>query len=209
MSDTPARRHPRRYRLLTRLLELTASPAARASAPLADAILNASRERPPRHDRTPPLATHLGVLAGSLAVRRWIAYGVVSTGPSMQPTFASSASFGVFERVSATLNRPPRRGDIVDADSPHGSLLKRVVGLPGEHVDVDEDGRVSVNGAPLDEGPRLYGHVPGSGGHWIVPDDSVFLLGDNRPNSRDSRRFGPVPRNQLRGRLLASTGKAS
>jgi signal peptidase I len=80
------------------------------------------------------------------------------------------------------------------------ALIKRVVALPGETVEV-RGGQVFINGQPLDE-------------HWltcqgrpnyppqVVPPLHVFVLSDNRPNSRDSRYFGPVPTDRISGRAL-------
>jgi signal peptidase I len=77
--------------------------------------------------------------------------------------------------------------------------VKRVIGLPGDEVSI-EDGEVSVNGAPLDE-PYVVYDDGSDFGPVIVPEDHLFFLGDNRPNSSDSRRsLGFVPREQVVGR---------
>ena len=102
---------------------------------------------------------------------------------------------------------PYRRGDIVvfiEPGTPSTStpLIKRVIGLPGDVVEL-RDGRVVVDGTTLDE-PYLY---PGqvtlpltAQTRWQVPDGTLFVLGDHREASRDSRWFGPVPLTSIIGR---------
>lgn len=92
---------------------------------------------------------------------------------------------------------PPERGDIVVFDPPTNSkkpYIKRVIGLPGERVTFD-GGHVYVNGAMLDE-PYIEDKTICRGGEncdTVVPEGTIFVLGDNRENSSDSRVFGPVP----------------
>ncbi len=99
----------------------------------------------------------------------------------------------------------PNRGDIVLFESPSGAkdpLIKRVVGLPGETIEL-RDGTLYVNGEPREE-PYLRERRPDgrSYGPQKVPEDHVFVMGDNRANSFDSRFFGPVPQENLIGESL-------
>ena len=94
------------------------------------------------------------------------------------------------------------RGDLVVLDSPedHGlSVVKRVVGLPGERVTFD-GGRVSINGQPL---PEAYATPSMFRGGYDVPPGHYFVLGDNRDASSDSRSWTRtyVPRAAMKGRL--------
>lgn len=103
---------------------------------------------------------------------------------------------------------PPERGDVIVFDPPNGSdkpYIKRIIGLPGEEITFG-DGRVLINGELLAEdyiqdrtrcGQRDTCDV-------VVPEGSVYVLGDNRGNSSDSRVFGPVPVENIIGKAWLS-----
>jgi signal peptidase I len=99
------------------------------------------------------------------------------------------------------LLRGPRRGDVVVfADgSDEGSFIKRVIGLPGDSVQL-AGGRVLINGEAFAEDAYAHPSESPSDTVHIVPRDHVFLLGDNRDHSFDSREFGFVPIGALVGR---------
>jgi len=98
------------------------------------------------------------------------------------------------------------RGDIVVFESPpneteHKDLIKRVIGLPGETVE-SKDGRIVIDGQVLDE-PYLEPHVQtGPMEKVTIPPDHVWVMGDNRGNSRDSRFFGAIPDSLIIGRAF-------
>lgn len=106
----------------------------------------------------------------------------------------------------------PSRGDIIilDAHDATGKpYVKRIVGLPGDRLTL-HDGTLFVNGDPLDE-PYVHGMAtmrPGRhlspGQEQVIPDGHVFVMGDNRSNSRDSRDFGPVPISAIKGQVWLS-----
>lgn len=84
----------------------------------------------------------------------------------------------------------PQRGDIVIfkfPDDEHKDYLKRIIGLPGDTINII-DGKVYINDSetPLDE-PYLREEPVGSYGPYVVPEDSYFMMGDNRNYSNDSR----------------------
>jgi signal peptidase I len=107
------------------------------------------------------------------------------------------------------------RGDIVVFSPPAGwagrkdtPLIKRVIGLPGDHVEL-RDGTVYFNGAALDEPYRFAardGQQPtdptGGVSDWQVPPGQLFVMGDHRQVSEDSRVFGPVPVSSVIGRAV-------
>jgi signal peptidase I len=96
----------------------------------------------------------------------------------------------------------PERGDIIVFESVNGGeeeLIKRVVALPGDEVEV-RNGTLLVNGEEQEE-PYLNRGLPfnGSYGPTEVPGGEVFVMGDNRANSADSRVFGPLPVENIEG----------
>lgn len=103
---------------------------------------------------------------------------------------------------------PPQRGDIIVFDAPvegeDKPYIKRVIGLAGETVEIHDNG-VYINGERLDE-DYLGGELTYCGQEGdpcptvVVPEGSVFVLGDNRDNSSDSRVFGPVTTDRVIGK---------
>jgi signal peptidase I len=91
---------------------------------------------------------------------------------------------------------------VVDLEEYETPLIKRVVGLPGETVEI-RDNQLYIDGRPLAEG-----YLPGVGqrnyGPVQVPPAHVFIMGDNRNVSRDSRVFGAVPVDRIVGRAWLS-----
>jgi signal peptidase I len=110
------------------------------------------------------------------------------------------------------------RGDIVVLQPPEGwgdelgtPFIKRVIGLPGETVEVRDDGRVYVNGTALDEARYTYADTDGENqpttpnsdeSSWTLGPDELFVLGDHREVSDDSRSFGPVTEASIVGRAF-------
>jgi len=94
------------------------------------------------------------------------------------------------------------RGDIVVLQyplDPSVDYIKRVIGLPGDEIEIDVDG-VHVNGERLPE-PYVDEQDPFSRVHLVVKPAHYFVLGDNRPRSCDSREFGLVPQGYIRGKV--------
>ncbi|GFN33886.1 signal peptidase I [Paenibacillus xylaniclasticus] len=98
----------------------------------------------------------------------------------------------------------PKRGQIViiKDKAEQRNLVKRVIALPGETVEF-RDGFVYVNGNKLDE-PYVKGQSFPNGlvTPYTVPSNHVFVMGDNRERSEDSRAFGAVPYSDIEGRVL-------
>ena len=159
----------------------------------------------------------VGALALALIVRAFLFQAFYIPSPSMEPTLSSGDRILV-NKVSYRLH-DVNRGDLVvfhprpesgvDADD----LIKRVIALPGETVTTDS-GRVLIDGGlliepylPVPDGTVGFTMVPWCANQdttagCTVPDDHVFVLGDNRGNSRDSRYFGPVPVDSIVGRAF-------
>jgi len=115
--------------------------------------------------------------------------------------------------------RPIRRGDIVVfkyPEEPDRDFIKRVIGLPGETVEI-RDKKVSINGQPLAEAythflqpvstPSEFREITSFDvkeryGPVTVPANQYFVMGDNRDNSQDSRYWGFLPREYIKGKAL-------
>lgn len=84
------------------------------------------------------------------------------------------------------------------------SYIKRVIGVAGDHVVIQEDGSVTVNDQKLDE-PYLQEQFTSQSGVYtdvVVPEGCIFVMGDNRQESKDSRYFGCIPLERLDGYVL-------
>lgn len=136
----------------------------------------------------------------SLLVNAFVVQAMVVQGPSMKPNLNFSHRVLV-DKISYRVSHVPERGDVVVVDLPQEPtlLVKRTVALPGETVAV-RGGQVFIDGEPLEEAwaTRQGGpdYPPAR-----VPAGHVFVLGDNREVSRDSRWFGPVPLDAIDGRV--------
>jgi signal peptidase I len=115
--------------------------------------------------------------------------------------------------------RAPRRGDVFVfkfPDSPDRDFIKRLIALPGDRVE-ERDKTVFVNGEPFSEkhtyhtDPHVWPADPAlpelsrkrdNFGPIVIPPDRFWAMGDNRDNSYDSRFWGPVPRDNIKGRAL-------
>ncbi|HQJ51215.1 MAG TPA: signal peptidase I, partial [Anaerolineae bacterium] len=118
------------------------------------------------------------------------------------PFLPSSLPFSLPFFPGRIWGRTPERGDVVVFKHPldETDYIKRVIGLPGEVIEV-RDGHALIDGLPLDEPYVTYFGGP-SYPPTRIPEDCVFVMGDNRPNSRDSRHIGPVPIDTIRGHAL-------
>jgi signal peptidase I len=156
-----------------------------------------------RSTRLRRLVTGLLLLIGLLLVTRaFVAEPLKVSSDSMQPTLRSGDQVLVTKVGSRA--HAPHRNDIVALISPADGhlLVKRVAAVGGDTVGL-EDGVLVVNGNPVHEGYvdlRLMDGV--YFGPIRVPRGMVFVLGDNRSNSVDSRKFGPVPESRIKGRVL-------
>lgn len=124
----------------------------------------------------------------------------VVDGASMEPTFHTSERV-IVDRVTMLFSAPAR-GDVIVLDSPNEAddlLIKRVIGLPGEHVAI-QDGRVYIDDQRLDE-PYVaeYCTYRSCNGEWQLGPDEYFVLGDNRSHSLDSHSFGPIQESAIKG----------
>jgi len=128
-------------------------------------------------------------------------------GSSMYPNL-HDADYLLTDKISYRLGQP-KRDDIVIFVAPKNEeydYIKRIIGMPGDKIKIDE-GDVYRNGELLDESLYLNNTVKTYGEAYLrngeettVPDQSYFVMGDNRDNSSDSRNFGPVPYKNIVGK---------
>lgn len=121
---------------------------------------------------------------------------------SMEPT--------LYENERVLINRAlyyfkdPERGDIVILLDPIGrqsDFVKRVVALPGDKIEV-KGGRAYLNDKLLSESYLAKDGSQDNIGPIKIPQDQYFVMGDNRARSSDSRRFGPIPRKNILGKVF-------
>ena len=127
---------------------------------------------------------------------------VTEPSASMLPTIRVGQQVSV--STNAYRNAGPARGDVIafsDPAFPNDIFLKRVIGLPGDIVD-ERKGAIYVNGVRLDEPYIIRDHR--TLGPWTVSANHVFVLGDNRPDSNDSRysAFGQLTFSDILGKAL-------
>lgn len=140
----------------------------------------------------------------AVVIRHFIFNTTMVIGQSMEPTLHERERMICL--VFPNYFSDPKRGDIVIIDAPDDSgkeYVKRVIGLPGDHIEI-ADGKVLVNGVALKENYTHPGVATGTyeGNTWDIKDGEFFVMGDNRQEgmSIDSRYFGPVEKKHIRSR---------
>lgn len=141
----------------------------------------------------------IAAAAAALLLRAFCFEIILVDGDSMMPTLITNERIGV-EKISR-YTALPERGDIIITRYPDmdGTFVKRTIGLPGETVEI-RDSTVYINGVPLQEDyvtSEPYADME----PVLVPEDHVFVMGDNRAHSMDSRAsyIGPVSRDAIIG----------
>lgn len=153
------------------------------------------------------VAVIVGALVVALLVKTFLFQAFYIPSGSMEPTLHEGDRVLV-NKMSYRLH-DLNRGDVVVFERPPGAtgdpnmqdFIKRVVGLPGDELE-SRDGVVFVNGMRIDE---PYLNDPGTTANLAptrVPDGHVFVMGDNRSASSDSRSFGPIPVDSVVGRAF-------
>jgi signal peptidase I len=121
-------------------------------------------------------------------------------GFSMRPTL-QDGEYILVNKLAYKLGAP-QRGDIVVFKfpvNPEEDLIKRVIGLPGDTISV-QGGTLNINGVPVNE-PYINA-PPAYEGTWTVEQGDLFVLGDNRNDSRDSHQWGLLPIGNVIGRAV-------
>jgi signal peptidase I len=132
-------------------------------------------------------------------------------GTSMQPRLENEER--IFVNKFKYNFEPIQRGDIIVfwfPDDPSKSFIKRIIGLPGETIDMDALGRITINGVPLDESYLAPERNQMARVRWaavdqrwkIIKQHYYFVMGDNRDMSNDSRSWGWVPEKYIYGKAM-------
>ena len=142
----------------------------------------------------------LGIMIAALffiCFRSHVMTRIIVSGNSMDPAYQNGDVVFLLE-CGITI----QRYDTVVARTQWGDLIKRVIGLPGDTILI-RDGTVYINESPIDDKyafETMYAGVAEDG--FTVSDNCYFLLGDNRSESRDSRQFGEIKMDKIRGKVI-------
>lgn len=150
-----------------------------------------------------------GALLVALVVKTFLVQAFWIPSPSMRDSLVEGDRVLVnkladdisdIDRGDIIVFKRPENGNEGHPEGEIQDLIKRVVGLPGDEVEA-RDGVVYVNDQRLDE-PYVSSSPTQSLDRQVVPEGNVFVMGDNRTNSHDSRYFGPVPEDNIVGRAF-------
>lgn len=144
-----------------------------------------------------------------LVVLVFFAQPVKVEGTAMSPTLNHGDRVFIWRTFSSL-----KRGDIVVFLYPEDrskSFIMRIVGLPGETIDTNLEGWITINGRPIEEPYLTAGLNQAAEARWRqgrndfkhINPDSYFVMGDNRDASNDSRSWGTVPRSLIYGKFMS------
>lgn len=146
-------------------------------------------------------------LALSIILYLFVATPHEVVGRSMMPNF-ESGEYLIGNKIGYRFSEPQRGDVIIFEYNEYTDYIKRIIGLPGEQISI-QNGKIHINNEQLDESEYLETHVITHGGDFLqegttvdIPSTSYFAIGDNRPNSSDSRDFGPITREQIKGKAF-------
>ncbi|MFC4387380.1 signal peptidase I [Gracilibacillus marinus] len=147
-----------------------------------------------------------------ILIRMFIAIPIIVEGPSMLPTLENGERL-IVDKLTLTFEKPERFDIVVFHATSNKDYIKRVIGLPGEAIEYRDD-ILYVDGKPIEESfldevksglspddkyTTDFSLVEIPNGQLTVPEDHLFVLGDNRNNSTDSRHLGFIPLDEVTG----------
>ncbi len=143
-------------------------------------------------------------LAIVIPIRYFIFQPFIVSGESMEPNF-SSGDYFIVDQISYRF-KAPERGDVAIFSLPSVSsrpFIKRIIGLPGEKVEI-KDGRIIIenNNEIITLEEEYLSFETRGNTSFVLEQDEYFVLGDNREFSYDSRRFGPIKKENIVGKAF-------
>ena len=151
-------------------------------------------------DKVKVLLPYIIIILVVLFIKAFIVTPIKVNGESMYPTL-EEGDIMILNKTAYYFNKP-KRFDIVVVDMPDEYLIKRVIGLPGEHIEY-KDNTLYVDGKKVKENFK-HGVTDDFNieelGSDTIPENSYLVMGDNRENSLDSRELGFIREDQLLGR---------
>ncbi|MBP6884189.1 MAG: signal peptidase I [Candidatus Pacebacteria bacterium] len=145
-------------------------------------------------------------LIAVLGIRTFVVQPFIVSGSSMVPTF-EDGQYLIIDEISYNLSKPQRDDVIVFKypKDPSKFFIKRIIGLPNETVDI-KNGEIIITNADNKEGFKLeepyVKNITNGNTHFELKDGEYFVMGDNRPNSSDSRYWGALNENLVVGKVL-------
>lgn len=162
------------------------------------------KEKNIKEPKKESLLSYMTMLISAVVLALLIRHFIFSVnevkGQSMFPTFHDGDR--VISLILPLKFHGPNRGDVVIIDSPiekKKQYIKRIIGLPNDNITLI-DGHFYINGEKLEEKYLdEFIYTSADSDSWQLADDEYFVCGDNRPNSSDSRVFGPIKKEHIRG----------
>jgi signal peptidase I len=148
----------------------------------------------------------VGAILLAIIIQAFIVRPFIVSGTSMDPNIKDK-QYLIIDEVSYHLHGP-QRGDVIVFKAPPQPTeyyIKRVIGLPGDTVKLT-NGKITISNAAHPQGFALNDayitHTSDDSGTYVVPQNSYFVMGDNRSGSYDSRAWGMLPIANIRGRAV-------
>lgn len=139
---------------------------------------------------------YIVIIGVIILIRIYILSTTQVVGPSMEPT-TYDGNILLVDQITAKFN-DYNRFDIVVFEQSPSYLIKRVIGLPGETIQYKEN-KLYINDAVIETNFEMNGSTDDFG-PYVIPDDSYYVMGDNRIDSKDSRDFGAIKHEKLIGK---------
>jgi signal peptidase I len=183
-------------------------PQASTANALSEKIELVATPRRPRKNWLKSIARFAALYVAIILLFRFVIPSYIVEGSSMEPTYQPEGDRVLTDGLIFKLLDGPQRDEVVILDksvtdgyaSTDDSLIKRVIGLPGEQIEIRQ-GTVYINGEALAE-PYVQNHADYNYPATILPAECYFVLGDNRPVSLDSHYFGCVSRDKILAKVL-------